>query len=54
MRGHLTPDSVREAMDLVYRHGGGRVSLERESRLAECGCDLHVVGQTVTIAPEWI
>ena len=42
----------REAMDLVYRHGGS-TSFKRESRLAECWRDLHVVGQTVTIAPEW-
>jgi indole-3-acetate monooxygenase len=45
-------DSAREAMDLVYRHGGS-TSFKRASRLAECWRDLHVVGQTVTIAPEW-
>jgi alkylation response protein AidB-like acyl-CoA dehydrogenase len=45
-------DSARQAMDLVYRHGGS-TSFKRESRLAECWRDLHVVGQTVTIAPEW-
>ena len=45
-------DSAREAMDLVYRHGGS-TSFKCESRLAECWRDLHVVGQTVTIAPEW-
>ena len=45
-------DSAREAMDLVYRWGGS-TSFKRESRLAECWRDLHVVGQTVTIAPEW-
>ncbi|MGC1408879.1 MAG: acyl-CoA dehydrogenase family protein [Acetobacteraceae bacterium] len=45
-------DSAREAMDLVYRLGGS-TSFKRESRLAECWRDLHVVGQTVTIAPEW-
>jgi alkylation response protein AidB-like acyl-CoA dehydrogenase len=45
-------DSAREAMDLVYRQGGS-TSFKRESRLAECWRDLHVVGQTVTIAPEW-
>jgi alkylation response protein AidB-like acyl-CoA dehydrogenase len=45
-------DSARQAMDLMYRHGGS-TSFERESRLAECWRDLHVVGQTVTIAPEW-
>jgi alkylation response protein AidB-like acyl-CoA dehydrogenase len=45
-------DSARAAMDLVYRHGGS-TSFMRSSRLAECWRDLHVVGQTVTIAPEW-
>ncbi len=45
-------DSARQAMDLVYRHGGS-TSFKRESRLAECWRDLHVVGQTVTVAPEW-
>ncbi len=45
-------DNAREAMDLMYRHGGS-TSFKRESRLAECWRDLHVVGQTVTIAPEW-
>ena len=45
-------DSARQAMDLVYRHGGS-TSFKRESRLAECWRDLQVVGQTVTIAPEW-
>src|SRR5215468_3537315 len=45
-------DCARGAMDLMYRHGGS-TSFERESRLAECWRDLHVVGQTVTIAPEW-
>jgi alkylation response protein AidB-like acyl-CoA dehydrogenase len=45
-------DSARDAMDLVYRHGGS-TSFKRESRLAECWRDLHVVGQTATIAPEW-
>ena len=45
-------DCAREAMDLVYRFGGS-TSFKRESRLAECWRDLHVVAQTVTIAPEW-
>lgn len=45
-------DCARDAMDLMYRHGGS-TSFKRESRLAECWRDLHVVGQTVTIAPEW-
>jgi alkylation response protein AidB-like acyl-CoA dehydrogenase len=45
-------DNAREAMDLMYRHGGS-TSFKRASRLAESWRDLHVVGQTVTIAPEW-
>ena len=45
-------DSARVAMDLVYRHGGS-TSFKRASRLAECWRDLHVVGQTVTVGPEW-
>lgn len=45
-------DCARGAMDLAYRHGGS-TSFKRASRLAECWRDLHVVGQTVTIAPEW-
>jgi alkylation response protein AidB-like acyl-CoA dehydrogenase len=45
-------DSAREAMDLMYRHGGS-TSFQRESRLAECWRDLHVVAQAVTLAPEW-
>jgi alkylation response protein AidB-like acyl-CoA dehydrogenase len=45
-------DSARQAMDLMYRHGGS-TSFQCDSRLAECWRDLHVVGQTVTIAPEW-
>jgi alkylation response protein AidB-like acyl-CoA dehydrogenase len=45
-------DSARAAMDLMYRHGGS-TSFQRDSRLAECWHDLQVVGQTVTLAPEW-
>ena len=45
-------DCAREAMDLVYRLGGS-TSFKRESRLAECWRDLQVVGQTMTVAPEW-
>jgi indole-3-acetate monooxygenase len=45
-------DSARQAMDLMYRHGGS-TSFRRQSRLAECWRDLHTVGQTVTVAPEW-
>ena len=39
-------------MDLMYRHGGS-TSFRRESRLAECWRDLHVVAQAVTLLPEW-
>jgi alkylation response protein AidB-like acyl-CoA dehydrogenase len=45
-------DCAREAMDLMYRHGGS-TSYRRESRLAECWRDLQVVGQAATLAPEW-
>ena len=45
-------ECARDAMDLMYRHGG-TTSFKSESRLAECWRDLHVVGQTVTIGPEW-
>ena len=45
-------DSARQAMDLMFRHGGS-TSYRRESRLAECWRDLHVVGQAVTLMPEW-
>jgi len=45
-------DSARAAMDLMFRHGGS-TSYRRESRLAECWRDLHVVGQAVTLMPEW-
>jgi alkylation response protein AidB-like acyl-CoA dehydrogenase len=45
-------DCARDAMELMYRHGGS-TSFKRESRLAECWRDLHVVGQTVTIGAEW-
>jgi indole-3-acetate monooxygenase len=45
-------ESAREAMDLMYQHGGS-TSYRRESRLAACWRDLHVVGQAVTLAPEW-
>src|SRR6185437_15374097 len=37
-------DCAREAMDLMYRHGGS-TSFKRDSRLAECWRDLHTVGQ---------
>jgi alkylation response protein AidB-like acyl-CoA dehydrogenase len=45
-------DCAREAMDLMYRYGGS-TSFKRATRLAECWRDLHVVGQTATVGPEW-
>jgi alkylation response protein AidB-like acyl-CoA dehydrogenase len=45
-------DCARDAMDLMYRYGGS-TSFKRATRLAECWRDLHVVGQTQTIGPEW-
>jgi alkylation response protein AidB-like acyl-CoA dehydrogenase len=45
-------DSARAAMDLMYR-AGGSTSYRRDSRLAECWRDLQVVGQAVTVMPEW-
>ena len=45
-------DGAREAMDLMYRHGGS-TSYKRESRLSECWRDLQVVGQAVALLPEW-
>jgi len=52
LAGAYAADSAREAMDLVFRQGGS-TSYRRESRLAECWRDLHVVGQAVTLMPEW-
>jgi len=45
-------DSARQAMDLMFRHGGS-TSYRRASRIAECWRDLQVVGQAVTLLPEW-
>jgi alkylation response protein AidB-like acyl-CoA dehydrogenase len=45
-------DSARAAIDLMYRQGGS-TSYRRESRLAECWRDVQVVGQAVTLMPEW-
>jgi alkylation response protein AidB-like acyl-CoA dehydrogenase len=50
--GAHAADSARQAMDLMYRHGGS-TSYRRDSRLAECWRDLQVVGQAVTLMPEW-
>jgi hypothetical protein len=45
-------DCARQAMDLMYRHGGS-TSFKSGSRLAEVWRDLQVVGQAATLAPEW-
>jgi alkylation response protein AidB-like acyl-CoA dehydrogenase len=45
-------DCARQAMDLMFRHGGS-TSFKTESRLAEVWRDLQVVGQAATLAPEW-
>src|ERR1700722_1397150 len=45
-------DCASTDMDLKYSLGGS-TSFKHKTRLAECWRDLHVVGQTVTIAPEW-
>ena len=45
-------DCARIALDQVYRWGGS-TSFRRDSRLAECWRDAQVVGQTVTVGPEW-
>ncbi len=45
-------DCARQAMDLMYRHGGS-TSFEIGSRLAEVWRDLQVVSQAATLAPEW-
>ena len=47
-----TADSARQALDLVYHHDGS-TSFKRDSRLAACWRDLHTLGQTVSLAPEW-
>ena len=58
MRGRFRNDvnrSKRVALGILafLRNHHRSTSFQRESRLAECWRDLHVVGQTVTIAPEW-
>src|SRR5262249_23136582 len=42
-------DCARQAMDLMFRHGGS-TSFKTESRLAEVWRDLQVVGQAATVA----
>ncbi len=45
-------DAARQAMDLVY-HFSGTTGFKRASRMSECWRDLHTVGQTGMVAPEW-
>ena len=51
LAGAYATDSARQAMDLMYRHGGS-TSFRTETRLAACWRDLHVVAQSGTVAPE--
>jgi len=45
-------DSARQAMDMVY-HFSGTTGFKTATRMAECWRDLHTVGQTGMVAPEW-
>jgi indole-3-acetate monooxygenase len=45
-------DGALQAMDLMYR-AGGTTSIERNHRLARCWRDVHVVGQTFQVLPEF-
>jgi alkylation response protein AidB-like acyl-CoA dehydrogenase len=45
-------DCARDAMDLMFRHGGS-TGYRHDSRLAQCWRDLQVVGQAATLLPEW-
>jgi alkylation response protein AidB-like acyl-CoA dehydrogenase len=45
-------DSAMQAMDLMYR-AGGTTSIEHSHRLARCWRDVHVVGQTFQVLPEY-
>ena len=45
-------DAARQAMDLVY-HFSGTTGFKRGTRMSECWRDLHTVGQTGMVAPEW-
>jgi len=45
-------DTARQAMDMVY-HFSGTTGFRRDTRMAECWRDLHTVGQTGMVAPEW-
>jgi alkylation response protein AidB-like acyl-CoA dehydrogenase len=45
-------DSALQAVELMYR-AGGTTSLERPQRLARAWRDVHAVGQTASLHPEW-
>jgi alkylation response protein AidB-like acyl-CoA dehydrogenase len=45
-------DCARQAMDLMFRHGGS-TGYRSDSHLARCWRDLQVVGQAATLLPEW-
>jgi hypothetical protein len=45
-------DCARDAMHLMYRHGGS-TSFRRDTRIAQCWRDLQVVGQAGQVMPEW-
>ena len=45
-------DAARQAMDMVY-HFSGTTGFKRGTRMSECWRDLHTVGQTGMVAPEW-
>ena len=45
-------DAARQAMDMVY-HFAGTTGFKTATRMAECWRDLHTVGQTGMVAPEW-
>ena len=45
-------DAARQAMDMVY-HFSGSTGFKRDTRMSECWRDLHTVGQTGMVAPEW-
>jgi alkylation response protein AidB-like acyl-CoA dehydrogenase len=45
-------DCALQAMDLTYR-AGGTTAIERDQRLARCWRDVHVVGQTFQVMPEF-
>jgi alkylation response protein AidB-like acyl-CoA dehydrogenase len=45
-------DSALQAIDLMYR-AGGTTSNQRTHQLARCWRDIHVVGQSAGVMPEW-